>query len=101
MKTVKKLLYWFQAVWKQWTKDYLIVVKAVKLVSAHVLIIDFTADDVSYYITIHGDYKKIRTKFLQKNTQEPISFEDYMEEINLLVPTEDIIKHHYKSWIIK
>lgn len=97
----KKVLIRFQKYWKKINKDYVIVVKSINLVSPYVLLIDFTADNVSFYITIHGNYKEIRSKHLKQNQKEPISFENYMEEINLLIPTEDIIKDNYKQWIIK
>ena len=95
---MNKMLKYFQKIWKHWTNDYEIVVKSIKLVSPYVIIFDFTSNDIPYYLTIDGNYKLIRSKFLSKNVTEPISFEDYMEEINLFIPVEDIINSKYEKW---
>lgn len=94
---INKLELW----WKKIQRDYKIEIKSIKLVSPYVLIIDFLSDDTPYYVTLHGDYKKLRSKHLKRNNVEPITFEEYMEEINLLIPTEDVVKHYYKQWILK
>ena len=97
----KRILIRFQNYWKKINKDYVVVVKSINLVSPYVLLIDFTADNVSFYITLHGNYKEIRTKHLKQNQKEPISFDEYMEEINLLIPAEDVILNNYDQWILK
>lgn len=96
-----KILKWFEYKWKVLNRDFKIEVKSIKLVSPYILIIDFIADNDPYYVVIHGDYKELRSKHLKRNNVEPITFEEYMEEINLLIPSEDVIKHYYKQWMLK
>ena len=104
---MKSILKRIELWWKNKIKDHVIVIKSITSVSAYVLIIDFTSDDVPYYLTIHGDYKVIRTKYLSKVQEEkaqekpPISFDDFMEEINLLVPAKDVVLELKKDWICK
>lgn len=94
-KYLKKLELW----WKYKKNDFKIEIKSIKLVSAWVLIIDFTADEEPHYLLIENDYREIRTKYLKRNNNvEPISFEEFMDEISLLIPAEDIVKHYNKKW---
>jgi len=95
---IKKTLKWFQLYWKKLHKDYVINIQSIKLISPYVLLIDFKSDDIPYYLIINGNYKQIRKKYLEQNLKEPISFDEYMDEINLLIPAEDIIKHYFKQW---
>lgn len=74
-------------------------IKSIKLLTPYILHIDFTKNSENYYLIIHGDYKEIRTKHLQRNSKsEIISFDEFMEEINLLIPAKDIVKENYKKW---
>ena len=98
---MKKIIDYIKLKLKRLNKDYIITVQSIKLVSPYVLLIDFKADDTSYYLLINGDYKEIRKKYLQKNNVEPISFNEYMDEINLLMPSEDVVKFYIKQWKIK
>lgn len=101
-KLFKHFLLKFENWWKYRTNDFIIELKDIKLVSGWVLIVDFISDGEAYYLTIDGDYKELRKKYLQKNNNiEPISFKEYSQEIGLLIPIEDVIKLYKKQWIKK
>ena len=90
---------WLEKLWKKWTKDYNIVIKSIELHTAYILVINFTCDDKPMYLVIDGNYKEIRKKYLQDN--KCISFNEYMEEINLLVPAKDVVLSNIKKWKAK
>ena len=95
----KRILKSLEAWWKSYNADYKIEIKSIKLVSPWVLIIDFNADGQSHYVILENDYREIRTKYLKRNNNvEPISFEEFMDEISLLIPAEDVVKHYIKNW---
>jgi hypothetical protein len=100
---MNKLWNWILLQWKKFTRDYKIEVKSLKLLTPYLLLINFKADECEMYLTIDGNYKDLYKKHHKrseeaKQNDEIISFDNYMEEINLLIPTEDIIIIEYKNW---
>lgn len=92
-------------------------VQSIKLVSPFVLIINFRLSKTvyskdselkkpiigydNYYVVLHGDYKEIRKKYNQNLENEYITFEQFKEEIGLLIPIEDVLNNLKHLWILK
>lgn len=95
-----------QNLWKKWNKDYKIEIRSIESVSPYILIINFKADSKPYYMLMEGNYLKHRKRFLEranevKKDNELISFTDYLNEIGLLIPVEDVVLHNIKKWKYK
>lgn len=106
---------------KSWLIKPKVEVKSINLLTPYILIINFRehfkstfkieADHVvedkkvykEWYLILHGNYKAIRSKHLKRLQIEEgaISFEEFMEEINLLIPAEDIVLNNKLKWKTK